>query len=454
MASDRLGKRIDIHSGGIDLAFPHHDNELAQSEAYWYDERTQSSEQWVNYFLHMGHLSISGSKMSKSLKNFTTVRESLSTGTWTARSLRINFLLGDWREGIGITEELTKAGRAWEEKLNNFFWKTKGYASAEGSASDTDSALAGALVKAQGTVYEALLDSFNTHKAMNAISDLAFEFNNADKSTLNPQDVKAAALWVTKMTTVFGLNGAASSETLKIGWEGIDIPEPAKPYVYPLSTLRDSLRKAAKAKTGLHADDLRNIVDSRIFPEDQTSNKAKPYADLLSNIRAELLSLDKSSNISKDVLAVSDRVRDVDLLKLGIYLEDQENEPALVRPASKELVQARTEKAEVARQQRAKKPQSSRGPQNPGQGNAKGKMSHLQIFKTPDYSEWDADGLPVKDAAGEALTKSRSKKLRKDWERHKRLHGTWRATIEGDATSGGGVSLVGDALVQLDPAIS
>ena len=53
MASDRLGSQIDIHSGGIDLAFPHHDNELAQSEAYWSDEGHKHQHQWINYFLHV-----------------------------------------------------------------------------------------------------------------------------------------------------------------------------------------------------------------------------------------------------------------------------------------------------------------------------------------------------------------------------------------------------------------
>ena len=56
MASDVLGSRMDIHSGGIDLAFPHHDNELAQSEAY-FCEHSKGEHTWVNYFLHMGHLS-------------------------------------------------------------------------------------------------------------------------------------------------------------------------------------------------------------------------------------------------------------------------------------------------------------------------------------------------------------------------------------------------------------
>jgi cysteinyl-tRNA synthetase len=117
MASERLGRKIDIHSGGIDLAFPHHDNELAQSEAYW-NQEGQEKRQWVNYFFHMGHLSIAGSKMSKSLKNFTTIRDALDRGEWTPRSLRIVFLLGGWKEGIEITEDLVKAGNSWEDKVD------------------------------------------------------------------------------------------------------------------------------------------------------------------------------------------------------------------------------------------------------------------------------------------------------------------------------------------------
>ena len=68
MASDILGDGIDIHAGGEDLRFPHHDNELAQAEAYF------ESQQWIHYFLHSGHLHIEGLKMSKSLKNFITIR--------------------------------------------------------------------------------------------------------------------------------------------------------------------------------------------------------------------------------------------------------------------------------------------------------------------------------------------------------------------------------------------
>ena len=71
MASKIIGEQLDIHSGGEDLRFPHHDNELAQAEAHYH---TCGCQQWVNYFLHTGHLSIEGLKMSKSLKNFVTIR--------------------------------------------------------------------------------------------------------------------------------------------------------------------------------------------------------------------------------------------------------------------------------------------------------------------------------------------------------------------------------------------
>ena len=68
-----LGPRLDIHSGGVDLCFPHHTNEIAQCEAFKMEEEPA----WVKVWLHTGHLYIKGLKMSKSLKNFITVRECL-----------------------------------------------------------------------------------------------------------------------------------------------------------------------------------------------------------------------------------------------------------------------------------------------------------------------------------------------------------------------------------------
>lgn len=424
MASSKLGQQMDIHSGGVDLAFPHHDNELAQSEAYW--AHSHSHEQWVNYFLHMGHLSIQGSKMSKSLKNFTTVRESLERKEWTPRSLRIVFLLGGWRDGIEITEDLINTSTSWEEKVNNFFIKTKDPSAMQGSGTDTS--LAAALETAKSTVHEQLCDSFNTPGAMSAISELITKYNSADKSTLKPEDVEAVARFVTSMVNIFGLNGTATADSVEIGWSGIDIPNEAKPFLYPLSTMRDSLRQAARSQEGVTSAQVSEIVSQGSTQEQEVSEKSKPYANLLTDFQTKVSSLEKSDNIGKDILALCDRVRDIDLFDVGIYLEDRDNQPALVRPVTRELIQARQEKAARAQQKQIEKANKEK---EALQRLEKGKLSHLEMFRTNEYSAWDDDGIPTCDAAGEEINKSRGKKLRKDWERQKKMHETWLASQMG-----------------------
>ena len=93
MCSDVLGGAVDINGGGIDLAFPHHENQLAQSEAYW------GTKQWVNTFLHTGHLHIEGRKMSKSLKNFITIRAALQH--YSARQARLRPCLLATQQAVG-----------------------------------------------------------------------------------------------------------------------------------------------------------------------------------------------------------------------------------------------------------------------------------------------------------------------------------------------------------------
>ncbi|KAJ5573858.1 uncharacterized protein N7459_008285 [Penicillium hispanicum] len=420
MASARLGEQMDIHSGGIDLAFPHHDNELAQSEAYFHNH-----EQWVNYFLHMGHLSIQGSKMSKSLKNFTTIREALDRKEWTPRSLRIVFLLGGWKEGVEITDELVGTGTAWEDKVNNFFLKVKDSAAFQGSATDTT--FGPDLELAKTDVHRFLCDSFNTLGAMTAISELITKYNSADKAALNPKDVEAAARWVTSMVNIFGLNGTAAADSTEIGWSGIDVPEEAKPFLYPLSAIRDTLRQAARSKEGISSKDIEEALKQESAPTD-VSESAKPYAEVLSNFKTKVGSLESSDSIGKEVLALCDRLRDVDLFDIGVYFEDRENLPALVRPVTREMIQAREEKEARALKKQQEKHLKE---QEALKRLEKGKLSHLEMFRTNEYSAWDDEGMPTRDAAGEEITKSRAKKLRKDWERQKKAHETWLASQSG-----------------------
>lgn len=113
MASEILGENIDIHSGGIDLCFPHHDNEMAQSEAYF------NCSQWINYFMHVGHLHIKGSKMSKSLKNFITIQEALKK--ISPRTLRLIFLYQQWDKPMDLHDDLYVHIQSAENLFNNYF---------------------------------------------------------------------------------------------------------------------------------------------------------------------------------------------------------------------------------------------------------------------------------------------------------------------------------------------
>uniref|UniRef100_A0A4W4HC46 cysteine--tRNA ligase n=1 Tax=Electrophorus electricus TaxID=8005 RepID=A0A4W4HC46_ELEEL len=117
MAGSILGSSMDIHGGGFDLRFPHHDNELAQSEAYF------ENDHWVRYFLHTGHLTIAGCKMSKSLKNFITIKDALARHT--ARQLRLAFLMHSWKDTLDYSINTMESAIQYEKFMNEFFLNVK-----------------------------------------------------------------------------------------------------------------------------------------------------------------------------------------------------------------------------------------------------------------------------------------------------------------------------------------
>lgn len=438
MASDKLGKQFDIHSGGIDLKFPHHDNELAQSEAYWTHESPGHQHQWVNYFMHMGHLSIAGAKMSKSLKNFVTIREALSRGDYTPRGLRIVFLLGSWKDGVEIKPGLLQQQSAWEDRLNNFFIKAKDMADNDAPAKSngvSPNPFDEALEKAKIATNEALCDSFNTSLVLEAIENLITTINTTDAP--EPSSMMESARWVTKMVTILGLNGDARTNDGSIGWSGIDIPEASRPVVSALSQMRDRLRGAAKSSlessTELTSDALQPILEDPAYVSDIGVEAPAELKRILDKLRSDASNLKASKGMAKDILQLCDRVRDFELWDEGIALEDRLPKPALIRPVTRELrekkekeraeKQAREQgKVELERQKASAKAEREKDAAAKAD---KGRLSHLEMFKTAEYSAWNDNGVPTKDKEGEELPKSRVKKLTKDWERQKKLHEAW-----------------------------
>ncbi|KAK5198906.1 cysteinyl-tRNA synthetase [Exophiala xenobiotica] len=433
MASGKLGRQMDIHSGGIDLAFPHHDNELAQSEAFWADG---SHRQWVNYFLHMGHLSIQGSKMSKSLKNFTTIREAIHVRKeWTARSLRIIFLLGTWRDGIEITDDMVVEGRNWEDRVDNFFLNAVENIKTAKATNDHGSVMSSALADAEEKVRDALLDSFNTPVAMTTISALINAYNSAKKSDLTADDHRNTGICVTRLVNIFGLNGSEPADTETIGWKGIEIPEAAKEYVYTLATIRDELRQAAIAKS-ITAEKVQQIVStSPDLEESAPSGRPRlSYARALSQFSKNALEVTappaESGDLNKQILALCDRVRDVDLWQLDIYLEDRENAPALVRPVTEGLRAVRREREEKAL---AKEEAKKKREQEALEKLQKGKISPTEMFKPPhsnEYSAWDQDGVPTVAKESGPLSANRIKKLKKEWDNQRKAHEKYLAVTQ------------------------
>ncbi len=288
MAGKILGKTMDVHSGGEDLKFPHHDNELAQSEAYF------NNDQWVNYFLHAGHLNIDGLKMSKSLKNFITIRDALGMNGksgHTARQLRMLFLLQSWDKGMNYQRQNTMEDVQSKEttffefflKVDNILQERKGAKKTE-AWNKADVTLHNELMEKQNKVHAALLDNFNTKEA---IQQLSYLVNSANSYlTNNPERkgylLKKVAVYVTKILRVFGV----------------------------IDNKKEFGFQSEEAGSGLSKDEV-----------------ARPYVEVFSNFRNAVRAAAKENKSAGDLLKICDKFRDEDMVELGVKIADESEFP-------------------------------------------------------------------------------------------------------------------------------
>lgn len=423
VATDILGERLDIHSGGEDLKFPHHDNELAQSEAC-----LDNCQQWVNYFTHTGHLHIEGLKMSKSLKNFITIRQALEHTT--ARQMRLIFLLQAWDEPMNYSDQTVEEARAKENTFRNFFrevealmredylaepvgWRMGNNDPKAGASScatcASDRALSESFLDCQLTVHEKLLDNFNTKDATLALLSLISDANTylrGSNETNRPSVLllRSIAAYITQILKVFGVvtgqddfglgSGIGTDAAAEEGDDGggVSSEAAAEPYIQTLVDFRAQVRDAALAAVKASGGDGDAAKDAAL----------------------------------KAILQTCDALRDEVLPTVGVRLEDRSTgtrwnreDPAVMKAEmeskkARELEerQAKLEKKLVAKEKEL----------------AKFEMSLIRpqdLFRPPhtdEFKEWDEQGVPTTTASGEALSKGQIKKKQKAFDKQKKVH--------------------------------
>lgn len=393
MASDIHGSNMDIHSGGIDLAFPHHDNELAQAEAHY------DCNQWVNYFLHTGHLHIEGQKMSKSLKNFISINEALEK--YSSRQLRLCFALVPWASQLDFKEALIQEAKNLETGFSNFFKNIRALNNdykhdiesgnfISKKTTDLEKSLNKDLMTTKENVHKQFCDNLNVPAVLKSLSDIISKSNTYIQTA--GADIKIEYLlnvcqYVTKTLNILGFDKRDDS----LGW-------------------RDENTEASSSGS------VEDIV--------------LPYVKVLCNFRDEV----RESAINKEdfskFLKLSDKVRDTDLLNLNISLDDRQGQSSLIKfltdAEKEELIKIIEEKELRQKEKELKKIQQQKlKEQQELEKKEKAKTKPEDMFKsqTDLYSEFDSEtGLPSKDKEGNEVTKSMLKKLKKLQDAQKKLH--------------------------------
>ncbi|XP_061833499.1 probable cysteine--tRNA ligase, mitochondrial isoform X1 [Nerophis lumbriciformis] len=283
IASSVFGSQLDIHSGGVDLAFPHHENEVAQSEAY------HQCDQWSNYFLHSGHLHLKGdaTKMSKSLKNYITIKDFLQSHS--ANEFRMFCLLTKYRSAIDYNENSMSEARVSLATVSTFCNEAQAYMKGQLQCLPVqDAVLWERLDQTKARVTTALADDFDTPQAISAIMDLVHHAN----CQLQPVCSSAGAV---RSPAVFGATAAYIRD------------------IFDVFGIEPSNAKEAEAMT--HAGSLHAVVDQltqfrsevRAFAlarQTATSKKAELYPDRIPLLKA---SDDLRNNLAPFGVLIKDR---------------------------------------------------------------------------------------------------------------------------------------------------
>ena len=203
MSMEYLGESFDIHCGGVDLIFPHHENEIAQSEG-------ATGKPFVRFWMHTEFLLVEGEKMSKSKGNFFTVRQLIEQGH-SPMAIRYLLLSVPYRTQLNFTMDGLRGAETALEGLRNFRRRVADFAGAGGASTRVE----GIIARAREGFESGMNDDLNTSKALAAVFELRRDVNTAMDSGEFGMSERAAVLeLLTRIDSVLGVLGEDKIEML------------------------------------------------------------------------------------------------------------------------------------------------------------------------------------------------------------------------------------------------
>lgn len=240
MAKNLLGETIDIHAGGSDLVFPHHENEIAQSESL-------TDKTFANYWIHCAFLNVNNQKMSKSLNNFFTVREVLEE--YDADVVRFLMLSGHYRVQLNFSHDLLDSAKASVERLYNSITNLQhlyGNVSRDNINEEETKYLQGLKVYRERYV-EKMDDDFNTADAISVLFDLAKDINTNIDANSSKELIQGAIDLMRELGSPLGILQHSKKVSLEEEVENL-IQERQKARKEKNWALSDKIRDDLKAR--------------------------------------------------------------------------------------------------------------------------------------------------------------------------------------------------------------
>lgn len=239
MSKRYLGSTLDIHAGGQDLKFPHHENEIAQSEAC-------NGVEFAKYWMHNGYITINKEKMSKSLGNFFTVREILER--YDGEAIRFFLLSGHYRSPIDFNDGLMDMAKASLGRLENARDNLKFLAETqEGNTTEAEKYALNDFEKFRVKFKDAMDDDLNTADAIAAIFELVTEINKDVKDGCSKEMAEKSLGILLELTGVLGLLETEKDESVDD----------------EISKLVEERQQARAEKNFQRADEIRDMLKER-----------------------------------------------------------------------------------------------------------------------------------------------------------------------------------------------